>query len=89
MKETNHSNNSLTEQGVLFNIIIDEKKEEQQSSIKLKEMTFWVVGRRKMKRIGAKSDWTHVGDFFVCFNDSVDQVLLELAFDMGFAKLAI
>lgn len=52
-------------------------------------MTFWVVGRRKMKRMAPKSNWTHVGDFFVCFNDSVDQVLLELAFDMGFAKLAI
>lgn len=54
-----------------------------------KEMSFWVVGRRKLRRSDPKSEWRNQGDFFICFHDSLDQVLVELAFDIGFSKLAL
>lgn len=56
---------------------------------KLREMSFWVVGRRKLRRVDSKSEWKSHGDLFICFNDSLDHVLVELAFDMGFSKLAM
>ena len=52
---------------------------------KYKEITFWVVGRRKFT-FTKENILKNLGDFYVCFHDSVDQVLLELAFDLGFGK---
>lgn len=79
----------MLEQGVLFNMTVDEQKSDNSQS-KPKEITFWVVGRRKMHRSDLSSNqWSVVKDFYVCFNDSIDQVLLELAFDVGFGKLTI
>lgn len=56
---------------------------------KFREISFWVVGRRKLRRDDPSSAWKSHGDLFICFNDSLDHVLVELAFDMGFSKLAI
>jgi hypothetical protein len=53
---------------------------------KFKEITFWVVGRRKFKFNNDKNVLKNLGDFYICFHDSLDQVLLELAFDIGFGK---
>lgn len=58
-------------------------------STKVKELTFWVVGRRRMKRMSPNSPWKSLGDFFVCFHDSADQIILELAFDIGACKIAV
>ncbi len=87
----------IVEQGVLFNLTIDESArmlEGQnpalcQQQTKVKEMNFWVVGRQRLSRKSLGSAWTKAGEIYLCFNDSIDQVLLELAFDAGFAKLAI
>lgn len=86
--------------GVLFNIILTDEKLEQlnnksnHSSIqmactssKIKELNFWVVGRRRLKQINSK--WISLGDFFICFHDAADQILIELAFDIGMCKMAI
>ena len=93
-KISNDLTETIIEQGVLFNLVIDDqlKSDGQHSSSnssKVKEMNFWVVGRRKMQRLNPSTQWTNLGDFFVCFNDSIDQLLLELAFDVGFGKLTI
>jgi hypothetical protein len=95
---------AVIEQGVLFNMLVDEKSmkkskkklakdaaEVAQKPLKskkaTKELNFWVVGRRKLQRINSK--WINLGDFFICFHDSCEQILLEMAFDIGFGKLAI
>jgi len=57
-------------------------------SVKAKELNFWVVGRRRMKRTAAESTWKNLGDFYICYHDSADQILLELAFDIGFCKIS-
>jgi hypothetical protein len=95
----NDGNYEIIEQGVLFSLLVDDEArqlklaknpDKKDDLSKMKEMNFWVVGRRKFKRAGVnKSKWTSMGDFFICFNDSLDQVLIELAFDIGFSKLAI
>lgn len=87
----------LIEQGVLFKLLINDETRQlrlaknpdrKDDMSKMKEMNFWVVGRRKFKRDSNKpTSWTSLGDFFVCFNDSLDQILMELAFDVGFSKL--
>ena len=97
MKTINNFNFNL---GVLFNIILTDEKLEQlnnksnQNSIqmactssKIKELNFWVVGRRRLKQINSK--WISLGDFFICFHDAADQILIELAFDIGMCKMAI
>jgi hypothetical protein len=63
---------------------------------KIKEMNFWVIGRRKFKRIALTdmgnqliNEWNCLGDFYVCFHDSCEEILLELAFDIGFSKSSI
>ena len=53
---------------------------------KMKELNFWVVGRRKLKRVA--DEWVNLGDLFICFHDSVEDILVELAFDIGFAKMS-
>ena len=87
----NKSNDQLIEQGVLFNLVADDGDPNvvAQNPLKLKEMNFWVVGRRKLSRRNSKSEWKNYGDFFICFNDTVDQILVELAFDFAFTKFAI
>jgi hypothetical protein len=87
-KINDESKETLLEQGVLFNMTIDEPKSDNSQS-KPKEINFWVVGRRKMYKSNSSSKWLIVKDFYVCFNDTIDQVLLELAFDVGFGKLTI
>ena len=57
------------------------------TSSKIKELNFWVVGRRRLKQINSK--WISLGDFFICFHDAADQILIELAFDIGMCKMAI
>lgn len=68
-----------------------EKKDEDKNfdKTKLKEISFWVVGRRKLQRVDSKSHWENQGDFFLCFHDALDQILIEHAFDIGFSKLAM
>jgi hypothetical protein len=54
-------------------------------------MTFWCIGRRKLKMITRNSSYknttnsaneqTNVSDFFVCFRDNTDNLLIELAFN--------
>ena len=75
-----------------------EKTEQKQASLissfvapcsaKAKELNFWVVGRRRMKRTSVGSAWKNLGDFYICYHDSADQILLELAFDVGFCKIS-
>lgn len=43
------------------------------------QMNFWVVGRRETT--------PHNREFFVCFHDSSSEILQEIAFDIGFARL--
>jgi len=57
------------------------------TSAKIKELNFWVVGRRRLKQINSK--WISLGDFFICFHDAADQILIELAFDIGMCKMSI
>ena len=93
------------EQGILFNLLINDVKHENnkknekisqaelaaQLKSKMKCINFWVVGRRRLhrERNSKSSKWINNGDFFICFHDSVEDILLELAFDLAFAKLAI
>jgi len=85
------------EQGLLFNLTVDENfklPDGQHSGLcqqqaKMKEMNFWVVGRQRLERQNSNSLWINAGELYLCFNDTIDDVLLELAFDAGFAKLAI
>lgn len=80
----------IVEQGVLFNMLIDEnnilKSGKGVDKSKLKELNFWVVGRRRLQRANSSLEWDNLGDFFVCFHDSLDNLLIEIAFDFGFSK---
>ena len=76
----------LIEQGVLFDLEIENKKQSSKSKLG-KEMNFWVVGRRRLQRKDPQSKWVVVGDCFVCFVDNLESFVLELAFDMGFGKM--
>jgi len=81
--ESNEERSSLIEQGLLFNLIINEGEGKAK---KPKEMSFWVVGRRRLNKSMSQ---THTsGDVFVCFADLAEQILIELAFDLGFSKFA-
>lgn len=103
-------NETLIEQGVLFNILIPdehtnplnptgEKLDSKNTATigsftppcahKTKELNFWVVGRRRFKRCDSNSEWSQQGDVFLCFHDAAEQILLELAFDIGFSKKTI
>ena len=95
----------LVEQGVLFNLLLNEESVHQKKNEKLnnaspaeldahlrskmREIHFWVVGRRRLYRANKHGKWTSRGDFFICFHDAIDDILLELAFDIGFSKLAV
>lgn len=76
-----HDQDGKNDRGLNEDKVLDKKK--------LKEMTFWVVGRRKLRRLHSNAEWLIEGDFFICFNDSLEQVLVEMAFDICFSKLAI
>lgn len=82
--ENNNSNKKASAAKVIV-----EKPPRVIDKSKLREMSFWVVGRRKLRRVDSKSEWKSHGDLFICFNDSLDHVLVELAFDVGFSKLAM
>ena len=43
-------------------------------------MNYWVVGRRELKNTKR--------DFFICFHDSVPDILQEIAFDIGFSRFS-
>lgn len=103
-KTTETENVMHIEQGVLFNLLLNEehlhgKKLEKPNmspaevaahlKTKMREIHFWVVGRRRLHRSDKNSDWISKGDFYICFHDEIDDILLELAFDVGFSKLAI
>ena len=86
----------VIEQGILFQIVVDspaqlERADTNKVAAKdVKELCFWVVGRRKLHRPTLKSDkWQSQGDFFICFRDNLDQALVEIAFDVGFSKLGL
>jgi hypothetical protein len=86
------------EQGVLFTIHhnlkkakstdkIDDDSKKRSKSLDNNEnrnpncVSFWVVGRRICKPCQK--------DFFICFHDSADNILQELAFDIGFNRGAL
>ena len=82
----------VIEQGILFQIVVDNQRADTAKSVAkdVKELCFWVVGRRKLHRPTLKSDkWQSQGDFFICFHDHLDQALVEIAFDVGFSKLGL
>ena len=105
IQKTNETENLMhIEQGVLFNLLLNEehlhtKKLEKPNmtpaevaanlKTKMREINFWVVGRRRLHRADKNAKWISQGDFFICFHDDIDGILLELAFDVGFSKLAI
>jgi hypothetical protein len=105
-KPNENENFMHIEQGVLFNLLLNEehlnaaknKIEKPNMSpaevaahlkSKMREISFWVVGRRRLHRDNKNSKWISQGDFFICFHDEIDDILLELAFDVGFSKLAV
>ncbi|CAF0843916.1 unnamed protein product [Brachionus calyciflorus] len=81
----------IVEQGVLFDLFMDDEKtktkQKNDDKSKMKEFNFWVVGRRKLQRVDTNSEWINLGDFFVCFHDNLEDIILELAFDIGCAKM--
>jgi len=105
-KPNENENLMHIEQGVLFNLLLNEehlnaaknkieKPNMSQAEVaahlksKMREISFWVVGRRRLHRDNKNAKWISQGDFFICFHDEIDDILLELAFDVGFSKLAV
>ena len=85
------SDGAFVEQGAMFGLLKEtpvkdgHKRQEKDKEAELQQrLDFWVIGRRRglpgRRRRRAR-------EFFVCFLDTIDQVLLELAFDKGFSQL--
>ncbi|RNA03712.1 inturned isoform X1 [Brachionus plicatilis] len=87
LKFADDSCHQVMEQGVLLDMEIEDGK--QPANKARKELNFWVVGRRKLQRKDSQSKWVVIGDFFVCFHDNLEDVVLELAFDLGFIQVRI
>jgi hypothetical protein len=99
-KPTESQDHEIIEQGILFKLILSSESINAGNKItvlkdnsKMRQANFWVIGRRKIKRskLGIDSGNSTESkairsyeDFFVCFFDTLDNILIELAFDVGF-----
>ena len=62
-------------------------KQQRQRSLSIEKeandqnvLNYWVVGRRELRNMNK--------DFFICFHDTVPEILQEIAFDLGFSRFS-
>ena len=85
----------MIEQGILFSIQKSQIRSRSKSKTDVKQqrsssvettsdtneqsiLNYWVVGKRENKNTKK--------DFFICFHDSVADIIQEIAFDIGFSR---